>query len=185
MLTVAQAHAVLGPQRHSVQRVAVFGTQQEREIIVITRELKLDVVQLHGTATPAMITRVREATGAKIWPVVRIEGQVLPAEAASLAAAAGALVIDSKVVGILGGTGVRLDWSGLRDALDALREGQAAFQLILAGGLRATNVAEAIDLLKPSVVDVSSGVEQAPGVKDPAQVERFVSAATRAAGMQA
>jgi phosphoribosylanthranilate isomerase len=53
--------------------------------------------------------------------------------------------------------------------------------LVLAGGLRAANVREAIQLLSPAVVDVSSGVERAPGVKDPAQIERFVLAAHDAA----
>lgn len=98
-----------------------------------------------------------------------------------LAAISGCVVLDAHVVGQLGGTGVALDWSGLADAVSSLREAVPGLQLVLAGGLRAENVREAIRLLSPQVVDVSSGVESAPGVKDPVRVQQFVQAALDAA----
>ena len=76
------------------------------------------------------------------------------------------------------------DWEGLAKAVALLRATVPALQLVLAGGLRENNVASAIRLLNPEVVDVSSGVETAPGVKDQSAVERFVSAARAAKGIE-
>ena len=105
------------------------------------------------------------------------------AYAAALGAAAGAGVLDAHVVGQLGGTGVALDWSGLQDAVAALRAAVPGIRVILAGGLRPANVSVAIRLLSPDVVDVSSGVECNTGFKDPVLVEQFVAAVRSAAGM--
>ena len=118
-----------------------------------------------------------------MWPVLRVDGIVLPSNAPALAEAAGALVLDAKVLGQLGGTGTALDWAGLVDAVKQLRAAVPGLELVLAGGLRAANVAQAIALLEPDVVDVSSGVETAPGVKDPVAVEAFVSAVSAAKRM--
>ena len=184
LLTMNQARAVLGPRRRAVQRVVVFGDQRPEEVIVTVRELDLDIAQLHGVCTSASITAIRLATGREVWPVLRIEGTTLPADAIALGACAGAVVLDAHVVGQLGGTGVTLDWSGLQRAVEALRAAVPGIRVILAGGLRPTNVIEAIRLLSPDVLDVSSGVESETGVKDPMLVEQFVAAVRVAAGMQ-
>jgi phosphoribosylanthranilate isomerase len=76
---------------------------------------------------------------------------------------------------------VALNWSGLAESVAALRRAVPDVRLILAGGLRPTNVATAIQLLSPHVVDVSSGVETAPGLKDAGLVQQFVAAAHSAA----
>lgn len=191
LLTLDAARLVLGPRRQSVQRVAVFGDQSAQEIVSIAERLDLDVLQLHGTATRAeteadpeerarMVERLREETGRLVWPVIRVAGQTLPEGTVALAQVADALVLDAHVVGQLGGTGVALDWSGLRDAIAGLRQQVPSLTLVLAGGLRPENVATAIRLLAPQVVDVSSGVEAAPGVKDPERVQQFVTAAQTA-----
>ena len=191
LLTLDAARLVLGPRRQSVQRVAVFGDQSAQEIVSIAERLDLDVLQLHGTAAKAeteadpeerarMVERLREETGRLVWPVIRVAGQTLPEGTVALAQVADALVLDAHVVGQLGGTGVALDWSGLRDAIAGLRQQVPSLTLVLAGGLRPENVATAIRLLAPQVVDVSSGVEAAPGVKDPERVQQFVTAAQTA-----
>lgn len=199
LLTLDAARLVLGPRRQSVQRVAVFGDQSAQEIVSIAERLDLDVLQLHGTAAKAetraetraeteadpeerarMVERLREETGRLVWPVIRVAGQTLPEGTVALAQVADALVLDAHVVGQLGGTGVALDWSGLRDAIAGLRQQVPSLTLVLAGGLRPENVATAIRLLAPQVVDVSSGVEAAPGVKDPERVRQFVTAAQTA-----
>ena len=195
VLTLDAARLVLGPRRQSVQRVAVFGDQSAQEIVSIAERLDLDVLQLHGTAAKAetraeteadpeerarMVERLREETGRLVWPVIRVAGQTLPEGTVALAQVADALVLDAHVVGQLGGTGVALDWSGLRDAIAGLRQQVPSLTLVLAGGLRPENVATAIRLLAPQVVDVSSGVEAAPGVKDPERVRQFVTAAQTA-----
>ncbi|WP_337170577.1 phosphoribosylanthranilate isomerase [Gemmatimonas aurantiaca] len=184
LLTVDAARLVLGPRRQSVRRVAVFGDQSAQEIVSIAERLDLDVLQLHGTIAEGdpekrarMVVRLREETGRLVWPVIRVAGQTFPEGTVALAQAADALVLDAHVVGQLGGTGVALDWSGLRDAMAGLRQQVPSLTLVLAGGLRPENVATAIRLLAPQVVDVSSGVEAAPGVKDPERVRQFVTAA--------
>lgn len=184
VLTMDQARAVLGPRCHDVQRVVVFGDQPPEEVIVTVRDLDLDIAQLHGGCTPDSIAAIRRATGRAVWPVLRVAGTMLPADAVTLGSAAGAVVLDAHVVGQLGGTGVALDWSGLRDAVTALRAAVPGIRVILAGGLRPVNVIDAIQLLSPDVVDVSSGVESGTGVKDPMLVEQFVAAVHSAAGMQ-
>jgi len=184
LLTAVQAKTVLGPRRHGVRRVAVFGSQSAAEVVTLVQQLDLDVAQLHGDVTVDDIHHILSATSRAVWPVLRVEGTELPPRAAELAAASGWLVLDAKVVGQLGGTGVALDWLGLAGQVAALRHALPAVQLVLAGGLRASNVAEAIRLLAPDVVDVSSGVETAPGVKDPAAVEQFVNAVQTATGIR-
>lgn len=184
LLSIEQARLVLGPRRPELQRVVVFGAQPKDEIVRTVEALDLDVAQLHGGCTAEEITSIMAQTGRRVWPVLRVAGVTLPDEAVDVASAAGALVLDAYVVGQLGGTGVALDWSGLSDAVQALRDSVAGVRIILAGGLRPSNVEEAIRLLSPDVVDVSSGVESAPGVKDPVLVEQFVAAVRSVAGMQ-
>ncbi|GAB1341262.1 phosphoribosylanthranilate isomerase [Gemmatimonas sp.] len=181
LLTPARARNVLGPPRHNVRRAAVFGDSSAREVISLAEQLELDVVQLHGARAAAEVAYIARESGREVWPVLRIAGTTLPPDAAELAAISGCVVLDAHVVGQLGGTGVALDWSGLADAVSSLREAVPGLQLVLAGGLRAENVREAIRLLSPQVVDVSSGVESAPGVKDPVRVQQFVQAALDAA----
>ena len=183
VLTPDQVRTVLGLRRHEVQRVVVFGDHHPDDVIVTVQKLDLDIAQLHGACTPATIDAIRRATGRAVWPVLRIADTLLPANAAELGAAAGAVVLDAHVVGQLGGTGVALDWSGLQDAVAALRAAVPGIRVILAGGLRPANVSDAIRLLSPDVVDVSSGVECNTGVKDPMLVEQFVAAVRSAAGM--
>jgi phosphoribosylanthranilate isomerase len=184
LLSLTDARSVLGPRRHSVRRVAVFGEQSPAEVVVIAGELELDVIQLHGVKTVDEVASIAHASKCTVWPVLRVTGITLPDEAFALAQAARHLVLDAHVVGQLGGTGVALDWSGLRNAVESLRVQVPDLTLILAGGLRPSNVAQAVQLLSPQVVDVSSGVETAPGVKDPALVQQFVTAARGAAETQ-
>ncbi|MBY0489111.1 MAG: phosphoribosylanthranilate isomerase [Gemmatimonadaceae bacterium] len=181
LLTFDQARHVLGPRRPGVQRAAVFGDQSDAEVLTIADALDLDVIQLHGARTPAAVRQLAEQSGRTVWPVLRVAGPALPPEAEALAAAAGHLVLDALVVGQLGGTGVALDWAGLAADVTALRRALPDGRIILAGGLRPSNVAMAIRLLSPDVVDVSSGVETAPGLKDGALVQQFVAAAHGAA----
>jgi phosphoribosylanthranilate isomerase len=82
--------------------------------------------------------------------------------------------VDALVPGQLGGTGVSIPWGRLGESLDAMESGH---RIVLAGGLTPENVGEAISYVSPMVVDVSSGVESAPGIKDHARIRAFMVAA--------
>jgi phosphoribosylanthranilate isomerase len=138
------------------------------------------VIQLHGEVDPERVERVRAATGKEVWAVVRTADGALPETIEELGEAADALLIDANVPGQLGGSGVRVPWDRLGESLDALDYHP---RIVLAGGLTPDNVSEAIELVAPNVVDVSSGVESSPGIKDHARIRAFI-AAVRSAGVE-
>jgi phosphoribosylanthranilate isomerase len=171
VLDAARAADVLDAAGESVRRVGVFGDQPPEEIARIARVVRLDVVQLHVAPAPAIIRRVREQTGVEIWGVVRVNRIELASRIAELDADADAVVLDSFVAGKLGGTGVTFDWSTLTAGARPRRA-----RLVAAGGLTPENVIGAIRALAPHVVDVSSGVEREPGIKDHARMRAFADA---------
>jgi phosphoribosylanthranilate isomerase len=177
MRSPADARATLAGRR--ARKVGVFGSQSPEEIAEICSTVRLDVVQLHGDATAERVAAVRAATGLEVWAVVRTADGVLPEVAEELADAADALVVDTLVSGRLGGTGVAIPWGRLGESLDAMT---VAARVVLAGGLTPDNVAEAIEYVAPSIVDVSSGVESAPGIKDHARIRAFIAAVRAADG---
>lgn len=171
-----QARETLAGRR--ARKVGVFADQPEGEIAEIAREVGLNVVQLHRVSDPGRVQAVRAATGLEVWAVIRSADGTLPDGAEDIAEEADALVVDALVPGQLGGNGVAVPWLELGESLDAMERGH---RIVLAGGLTPENVAEAIDYVSPMVVDVSSGVESAPGIKDHARIRAFIAAA-RAAG---
>ncbi len=166
----AQAAEVLSAVRPPMKKVGVFGAQAVSEIVATAAELALDVVQLHGDSDPDRVTAVKSQFRGEVWAVVRLQSSALPENFKPLAAAADAIVVDSFVRGVLGGSGIALDWNALARTLAPVREG---VRIVLAGGLRPNNVREAIDALHPDIVDVSSGVETGPGMKDHALLRAF------------
>jgi len=171
LVTAAQARTVLAGLS-SVRRVGVFGAQPAEAIGAAARAAGLDVVQLHGDPDAASVEAARAHFGGEVWAVVRIADDRVPEHLASLFAAADAVVIDAFVPGALGGTGRAVPWDAVRPALDRARSAGLA-RTVLAGGLTPGNVATAIRHLAPDIVDVSSGVESAPGIKDPALLHAF------------
>jgi phosphoribosylanthranilate isomerase len=169
--TAAEARAILGGRR--ARKVGVFASQSGAEISDVASMVGLDVVQLHAASDPQRVADVRAATGLEVWAVVRTADGVLPDGVDELADAADALLVDALVAGHLGGAGVAVPWGVLGESLDAMAFGH---RIVLAGGLTPENVAEAISYVSPMVVDVSSGVESAPGIKDHARIRAFVAA---------
>lgn len=168
--TLFEAAAIAGPAR----RVGVFGSQGVDEILALAVETGLDVVQLHGESQPAVVSRIRRHFDGEVWRVLRGRGDWVSRDFRAAAEDVDALVLDAFADGMLGGTGVPLDWGVLASALD--RAGRPP-RLVLAGGLRPENVERAIAVVAPDVVDVSSGVESAPGIKDHAMMRAFADAA--------
>lgn len=155
-------------------RVGVFANADVPLIESTARVAGLNVIQLHGDPTVDEIRSVQRATGCAVWGVTRIAGGTMPPAVAVLFGVADAVVLDTKVAGTLGGTGRPLPWRSLAPALDGIRGNEP---VVVAGGLTAENVGEAIAALRPAVVDVSSGVESAPGIKDHRKMRDFVEAA--------
>jgi phosphoribosylanthranilate isomerase len=179
MVTLDAAEALLAPLPREVQRVGVFAEQSPAEIARYAGRLSLSVVQLHAVRDATRVLDVRSAFGGTIWPTVSAKDGMLPPGAVELMDAAGALMLDAHVAGGLGGTGDELPWASLADEIRALRARRGG-SIILAGGLRPENVASAIAALSPDVVDVSSGVERAPGIKDHVRMRAFRDAVSHA-----
>ena len=171
MLTLDRAMEVLAGVPRIVNRVGVFADQSADEIARAADWLQLDVVQLHGASTPARVAEIRRDFAGRVWTVCRVAGAAVPAEAHDLIAMADGLLLDAHAPNALGGTGFALPWFDMVSAVATLRT--PGKPLILAGGLRPENVASAIVALAPDVVDVSSGVESAPGIKDHARMRAF------------
>lgn len=155
------------------RKVGVFSFQSVGEVADVVAAVGLDVVQLHGDAGPERVDAIRAASGREVWAVVRTADGVLPGDVEELADAADALLIDALSPGALGGSGIAVPWGLLGESLDAMAAGH---RIVLAGGLTPENVGEAIGYVSPMVVDVSSGVESAPGIKDHARIRAFVAA---------
>jgi phosphoribosylanthranilate isomerase len=151
--------------------MGVFADQPVDEILQICDRAGLSGAQLHGTYSPASAARLR-ATGLQVWRVVRIAA---PSDLDLLGEAANesdAVLVEPRVPHVRGGAGLPLDLAVAREARARL----AGHPMALAGGLTAETVSEALALVRPEIVDVSSGVERLPGIKDLDKIARFVEA---------
>jgi phosphoribosylanthranilate isomerase len=162
---VSRAASIVEALPAGVLRVGVFVRASPEEVRRAVTTVGLDAVQLHGDEDPAAYADA----GVPLWQVLRIETS-LPERVSERASE---LLLDARVEGF-GGSGRSFDWSLAREAR---RFGRPFW---LAGGLTPLNVAEAMRSAAPGGVDVASGVESRPGVKDPERVRAFV-AAVRAA----
>jgi phosphoribosylanthranilate isomerase len=162
-----------------VQRVGVFVDATADELRRGAEKARLDVLQLHGDEPPELAAALRDA-GFMVWKALRPRsGDELAAGLVHYLGAVDAILLDGWSAAARGGTGTRFPW---REVAERLAEMPAETMLVAAGGLRPDNVAEAATLLRPQVVDVSSGVERAPGVKDHAAVRAFVATVRGLAG---
>ncbi|MFL6428126.1 MAG: phosphoribosylanthranilate isomerase [Acidobacteriaceae bacterium] len=182
-VTVDQVRAIAPHLPRNVERYGVFVNASFDEIVTAVREADLTGVQLHANDDPDMPRRLRAhfATtdaGAtiSILAVLAYSDDMEPqiqtiARNAARDGAIDALLIDSRSPVGHGGTGTRYDWQA---AQQLFRRVAPQLRLIAAGGLNPDNVAEAIGTLTPWGVDVATGVEAAPGRKDPARVGAFI-----------
>ena len=179
-VTIEQAAEVFAAAT-GARRVGVFGHAGATpgEIIRHARDLRLDVLQLHGSFIAADIVRLRDDFDGELWPVIPVDENAteLPSGSDVLADVSDALLLDTSVRGRSGGTGKTFDWTA---AADAVRKASARIPIVLAGGLNAGNVGNAIRALHPAIVDVSSGIECAPGIKDPDLMRAFADAVVSA-----
>ena len=159
--------------------IGVFVAATPDEILRLRDRARLSGAQLHGAYELAVRERLR-AEGLLAWSVGRLSEEGDLDGLAALAESADAVLVEPRVSGIAGGSGTALTESLASGA----RQRLAGARMALAGGLRPGTLEAAIALVRPDIVDVSSGVEQAPGVKDPSLLARFLEIA-RDAGARA
>jgi phosphoribosylanthranilate isomerase len=173
----AQASRIFEAAGKRVKHVGVFGTNDADEIARIAGEARLDIVQLHNDPTTSDLKAIRGKFKGEIWAAIRIAGTRIPHAAEALFDTADAIVLDARSDKQLGGTGKALPWTEL--AVDLARD-RGSSAVVLAGGLKPGNVGSAVRTLAPDVVDVSSGIESAPGIKDPWLMREFYAAVSGA-----
>ncbi|MBN1585842.1 MAG: phosphoribosylanthranilate isomerase [Candidatus Omnitrophica bacterium] len=155
----------LGPL---VVRVGVFVNQSVDEIFELIRDCSLDAVQMHRATSPYERKLLR-SRGIRIIQATRVRGEEFVDEISPQDA--DAVLLDTYSENMAGGTGKSFDW------YVATRAKSWNVPLILSGGLSPYNVSEAIRQVAPYAVDVSSGVEEFPGRKDPGKVKEFIERA--------
>ena len=176
-VTTERAKEICDALPAGVAKVGVFVNSLAKGVLATSQRVGLDAIQLHGDEGPEILSalgdlpiirafRCKEATLDGVQAFLRLCGGSVPS----------AVLLDAHAPGHYGGTGQVLDW----EAIHRQRNKLAGLPLILAGGLTPENVADAIRIAQPDAVDTASGVESAPGKKDPAKVRAFVAAAKQA-----
>ena len=156
-----------------VRKVALTVDADDALLEKIVESLKPDMLQLHGHETPQRVAAVRESFGLAVMKVLPIEAKSDLAAIANYTGVADRLLFDARPPRDAtrpGGLGQPFDWHLLENL-------NLSIPFMLAGGVNAGNVAEALRVTRAGGVDVSSGVESAPGVKDPDRIRAFVRAA--------
>jgi len=180
-IDLQQAKAISAALSGSVLKVGVFVNFSPAEIFRTANTVGLDMVQLHGDEPPEYLSELAPLPVVKAF---RIPNRPQPlGEVAEYLAACKRLcclpslvLLDAFSLAGYGGTGEQIDWRSVSQYPSQPWHPP----LVLAGGLKPDNVAEAISIVRPAAVDVASGVESSPGKKDPALVGQFVAAARRA-----
>jgi phosphoribosylanthranilate isomerase len=176
-VTPAKAAALADRARGRAQVVALVVDAEDTMLTDLVAGLRPDLFQLHGQETPARVAAIRALTGLPVMKAIGVATADDLTVVAGYAPVADHILLDArppKDAAYPGGHGKPFDWSIL-DRLDP------SIPYMLSGGLTPATVGEAIRRLHPWGVDVSSGVESAPGVKDVAAIRAFIAAA-RAAG---
>jgi phosphoribosylanthranilate isomerase len=169
------AAALAAMARGRAAIVALVVDADDAVIASIKDAVKPDYFQLHGSETPKRVTAIKALTGTPVIKVFKVGGPEDVAKASDYVGVADMFLFDAKAPATLkdalpGGNGLAFDWS--------LLGGKRGF--MLSGGLTPDNVAEAIRVTGAPMVDVASGVESSPGVKDQALIRKFIEAAKSA-----
>lgn len=172
---IEQARALAATACGLVKVVGLFVDPASAFIEAVREHVHLDVIQLHGSETPEFVSRNRMRHGIEVWKALGVKTKADLASAKDYVGAASRVLYDAKPPAgsdLPGGTGLQIDWSIFAGVDHPL-------PWVLAGGLDSTNVTDAIRMTGASMVDVSSGVESAPGIKDVDRIAEFCQAARR------
>lgn len=154
--------------------VGLFVNPTGEDIDRVRAVVPLDVIQLHGDEPPQFVSRLRMTSGLDVWKAIAVRKTCDLEEAQRYRGAASLILYDAKPaegVDLPGGNGLRFDWN-------LLRGHRHVMPWALSGGLDAGNIAEAVRMTNAPLLDVSSGVESAPGVKDVDKIAAFLKAAS-------
>ena len=149
------------------EKVGVFVNQPLDEVNQIARETGLDLVQLHGNETLEYCQLIDKPIIKVIHVTPDYDPDELKARVALYSEVAKYLLFDTKIEGLWGGTGQTFDW-------DILKEITGNVPFFLSGGLHPGNVKEAIETVHPYAIDLSSGLEEKPGLKDFEKIEQLM-----------
>lgn len=187
-----QVRAMSEQLPHAIEKIGVFVGADNQEILRLAEQARLSGVQLHANRAPAPRLEPGDLTFVDFDCYIGVSASLfrsgnrefhsagIPLRSRREGERMRAILLDSGTPSHPGGTGRSFDWksSGTAEIVDRIRS--AGWDLIVAGGLRAENVREAMTLLQPWGVDVSSGVESRPGKKDPEKVRSFIRAVRQA-----
>ncbi|MGH7013946.1 MAG: phosphoribosylanthranilate isomerase [Stellaceae bacterium] len=171
-LSPAQAGPLIRTVPAGVTRVGVFVDPDDDLLKHVLAAAPLDLIQLHGEETPARVAQIKQRFGRKTMKAIKIASESDLAAAPRYTGVVDWLMFDArppKEATRPGGNALAFDW-------ELLRARQWPLPWILSGGLTPDNVADAVRVSRAAAVDVSSGVEYAPGVKDVAKIRAFLAA---------
>lgn len=174
-LTADEAAALAARIDHRSKIVGLFVNPTGEDIDRVRAVVPLDAIQLHGDETPEFVSRLCMTSGLDVWKAIAVRKIRDLEEAQRYRGAASLILYDAKPTAgadLPGGNGLRFDW-------ELLRGHRHTMPWALSGGLDASNIAEAVRVTDAPLLDVSSGVETAPGVKDVDKIAAFLKAANR------
>jgi phosphoribosylanthranilate isomerase len=175
--SLAEAQSITAALRRRVELCGVFVNAHMEEIVDVSEQLGLTLLQLHGDEGPSFCAEAARRTGARVVKALQVSGPGDIRDAARFHTDFHLLDARSGVPGregLRGGTGETFDWRLLAGR-------RSSTPLILSGGLAPESVAGAVERVRPFAVDTASGTESAPGRKDPARLRDFFAAVERAA----
>ena len=172
-VSLEQAAALRARVPREVKVVLLLVNQQPEPTAQAIQAVRPDVVQFHGSETPEWLGLLKQNLPLEIWKAIGVSETANLERAQRYKDAAHMLLYDAPAKKLPGGTGLAFDWSLLANFRHTMPWG-------LAGGLTPATVGEAIRLSGAPLVDVSSGVERGPGLKDPALIKAFLDAVRRA-----
>jgi len=175
-LALASAPGLTAQLPARVERVGVFVDAEDSLLDAAIAAARLTVIQLHGHEPPPRAAAIKARHGLTVWKAVPVRTAADIAANAAYRGTADMILLDARApesAAIPGGNGLRFDWRILADTRPTMPWG-------LSGGLDAATVADAIRTTGARLVDVSSGVEDAPGVKSPTKIAAFCEAARTA-----
>ena len=171
-LSLTDAAALSARAEGRIMRVGLFVDADDAAFAAAVAAARLDILQLHGDETPARAAQLRAQFGLPVWKALTVAASADVTRAAAYAGAADLILFDARTPkgsALPGGMGLSFDWNLVANWRGPLPWG-------LAGGLSPDNVAEAIRLTGAPLVDTSTGVEIAPGIKDASRITAFCKA---------